>query len=147
MQQNMVLNVYRRGSKFHIGTTVRSKEHTTRYALKFLQLEPKKHRTVGYESPYYVGDADCLYLNVMKRENQSNTNLLPVFIQIHGGSSKHGNNTRDIWSRFSSIRRSIFSTSRKYCFCFHQLSCKQFWVSDLEGQQRDGHIPFCLKTT
>ena len=122
MQQNMVLNVYRRGSKFHIGTTVRSKEHTTRHALKFLYLEPKKRRTVGYESPYYVGDEDCLYLNVMKRENPSNTNLLPVFIWIHGGSSKHGNNTGDIWSedshqydgRFLALQENIVFVSINY---------------------------------
>ena len=56
-----------------------------------------KYRTVGYESPYYVGDEDCLYLNVMKSEGTTTSGLLPVFLWIHGGASKHGNNTGDEW--------------------------------------------------
>ena len=88
----------------------------------FAHFEPVKRRTVGYESPYYVGDEDCLYLNVMKRENPSNGNLLPVFIWIHGGSSKHGNNTGDIWSedshqydgRFLALQENIVFVSINY---------------------------------
>ena len=85
-------------------------------------VNQNKRRTVGYESPYYVGDEDCLYLNVMKRENPSNTNLLPVFIWIHGGSSKHGNNTGDVWSedshqydgRFLALQENIVFVSINY---------------------------------
>ena len=58
----------------------------------------------------------------MKRENPSNTNLLPVFIWIHGGSSKHGNNTGDIWSedslqydgRFLALQENIVFVSINY---------------------------------
>ena len=32
----------------------------------------------------------------MKKETAS-TDLLPVFLWIHGGASKHGNNTGDEW--------------------------------------------------
>lgn len=79
-------------------------------------------RTVGYPSPYYVGDEDCLFLNIMKRENSANQNLLPVFIWIHGGSSKHGNNTGDIWSetsrqydgRFLALNENIVFVSINY---------------------------------
>merc|ERR1711953_751942 len=92
-------------------------QDATKYGSQCVQ-----RRTDGYESPYYVGDEDCLYLNVMKRENPSNTNLLPVFIWIHGGSSKHGNNTGDVWSedshqydgRFLALQENIVFVSINY---------------------------------
>ena len=33
----------------------------------------------------------------MKSETVSSSGLLPVFLWIHGGASKHGNNTGDEW--------------------------------------------------
>ena len=33
----------------------------------------------------------------MKSETASSSGLLPVFLWIHGGASKHGNNTGDEW--------------------------------------------------
>jgi acetyl esterase/lipase len=46
-----------------------------------------QRRTVGYPSPYYIGDEDCLFMNVLVPETD-NTKLLPVLLWVHGGSYK-----------------------------------------------------------
>ena len=52
----------------------------------------KKYRTNGYPSPHFVGDEDCLFLNIMRPDKISPV-LRPVFIHIHGGGLKHGNSS------------------------------------------------------
>ena len=56
----------------------------------------KKYRTTGYPEPYFVGNEDCLFLNIMRPDKVSSV-LRPVFIHIHGGGLKHGNSSGDIW--------------------------------------------------
>ena len=58
----------------------------------------KKYRTTGYPEPYFVGDEDCLFLNIMRPDKVSSV-LRPVFIHIHGGGLKHGNSSGEITYR------------------------------------------------
>ena len=52
----------------------------------------KYRRNHGYPAPYFVGDEDCLFLNIM-RPDELSTSLRPVFVHIHGGGLKHGNSS------------------------------------------------------
>lgn len=60
----------------------------------------KKYRTTGYQEPYFVGDEDCLFLNIMRPDKVSSV-LRPVFIHIHGGGLKHGNSSGEMTNHIS----------------------------------------------
>jgi len=108
-----------------------------------------QYRKTGYDSPYYVGDEDCLFLNIMRPDQKPNESLLPVMLWIHGGSYKYGNASGDVWSeesmqydgRFLSLQENILHVSIQYRLnSFGMLNWKgnkgsSTWKTDLNGEQ------------
>lgn len=100
----------------------------------------------GYPPPYFVGDEDCLFLNIMRPDKMTST-LRPVFIFIHGGGLMSGNSSGDVWpsdgtfydGRYLTLAEDIVYVSINYrlsSFGFINWignKKKQLWETTLNG--------------
>ena len=56
-----------------------AKSHTGTYDASKYKSQCVQRRTVGYPDPYYVGDEDCLFMNVLVPETSTSNRRVRVY--------------------------------------------------------------------